>query len=106
LPISVLFRAPTVAQLAKIITDEQLSHAHETVVSIQQGGTKPNLFLIHAMGGGVLGYAALARYLGSDQPVYGLQPNNEEPSTDIVEMASAYIVAMRAVQPTGPYHLV
>ena len=48
----------------------------------------------------------LARYLGPDQPVYGLQPNNEEPSTDIVEMASAYIVAMRAVQSTGPYYLV
>lgn len=106
LPLSVLFRAPTVEQLAAMISHKQPSHASGALVTIQQGGAKPPLFLVHPLGAGVLRFATLARYLGSDQPVYGLQPDVEEPSTDIVKMAADYIDAMRTAQPNGPYHLV
>jgi aspartate racemase len=106
LPLAVLFSAPTVEQLAEVIARKQPSHASDALVAIQQGGEKRPLFLIHPLGGGVLGFAPLARHLGPDQPVYGLQPDIEDPGTDIVEMATHYIGAMRTVQPTGPYNLV
>lgn len=105
LPIALLFRAPTVEQLAALITREQPDHGPDALVTIQRGGAKAPLFLVHALGGGVMGFAPLARYLGPEQPVYGLQPDVEEPSTDIVKMAADYIDAMRTVQPAGPYYL-
>ncbi len=88
LPLAVLFSAPTVEQLAEVIARKQPSHASDALVTIQQGGEKRPLFLIHPLGGGVLGFAPLARHLGPDQPVYGLQPDIEDPGTDIVEMAT------------------
>jgi amino acid adenylation domain-containing protein len=106
LPLSLLFSAPTVERLAPFLDGERPLVAEDTVVTLQPGGATPPLFLVHALGGGVLGFAPLARTLGPDQPVYGLQPHVVEPSTDIVAMATHYIRAMRAVQPTGPYALV
>jgi thioesterase domain-containing protein len=67
------------------------------------------LFLVHGFAGGVTGYARLAKLLGSDQPLYGLQARGidgkREPHTRIEDMAWDYIQEMRAVQPGGPYFL-
>jgi thioesterase domain-containing protein len=56
-----------------------------------------------------MGYAALAKALGPDQPFYGLQAlgveNQEEPHDRIDEMASYYISQIKRIQPTGPYNL-
>ncbi len=51
----------------------------------------------------------LPRYLGQDQPVYGLRPSallgnrNEKPSAQSI--AAHYVKAIRAVRPHGPYVL-
>ena len=62
-----------------------------------------------AHGGHVMFYYDLARHLGPDQPLYGLQAQgldgSQEPQRSFEEMASHYIEEMRAVQPEGPYHL-
>jgi thioesterase domain-containing protein len=51
----------------------------------------------------------LARHLGRDQPVYGLQAqglDGKHPCHERVEdMAEHYIQEVRSVQPVGPYHL-
>jgi len=79
------------------------------LVEIQPGYAKPPLFLMHAVGGSVYGYHEWARYLGSDQPVYGLQAvglNGEaEPLDRVEQMAANYIAALRVIQPEGPYFL-
>src|SRR6185369_6617328 len=68
-------------------------------------------YLVHPVGGNVLCYAELARGLGEDQPVYGLQslglsPSGETaPQETVEEMASSYVAAIRAAQPQGPYRL-
>jgi thioesterase domain-containing protein len=57
------------------------------------------------VGGTVFCYTELARALGSDQPVYGLQASEEGSPATLEEMAAGYLDALRAVQPHGPYRL-
>src|SRR2546421_8185763 len=108
LPLATLFQAPTVRQLARALRDEGWQPAWSSLVMIQPGDAKRRpFFCIHAVGGNVLEYRDLARLLGADQPVYGLQAKGldgkSQPHTSIKEMAAHYIREMREVQPEGPY---
>ncbi|HSS48117.1 MAG TPA: amino acid adenylation domain-containing protein [Thermoanaerobaculia bacterium] len=109
LPLSILFENSTVEQLAERLRQESPGHAWSPLVPIQTGGDRPPLFLVHPAGGGVLGYLDLARHLGPDQPVYGLQAPgqlaHQRPLESIAELAALYIEAIRTVQPRGPYRL-
>jgi amino acid adenylation domain-containing protein len=109
LPLSLLFTAPTVAQLAAHLKEPVGLERSSTLVALHTDGHRPPFFCVHGFGGGVLGYADLARLLGPDQPFYGLQANGlngDEPvDTTIADMAARYIAAMREVQPHGPYRL-
>jgi len=109
LPLSTLFQAPTVEQLASLLNDEKWSPSWSSLVPIQPAGSKPPIFCLHLPLGHVLFYRDLANYLGSDQPVYAFQPQGLDGTkprhTRIEEMAAHYIKEMRALQPEGPYHL-
>lgn len=80
-----------------------------TLVPIRTDGSRPPLFCVHAVDGGVAAYVELARHLGNDQPVYGMQAVRIDGETDVLQsipaMAERYVEAMRTVQPSGPYHL-
>jgi thioesterase domain-containing protein/malonyl CoA-acyl carrier protein transacylase/acyl carrier protein len=108
-PLSLLYRAPTIRELAAAITAQDSPAAWKSLVPIQAGGTRPPLFLIHGAEGNVLLYRQLARSLGPDHPVYGLQAaglSGSEPlDPDFGRTAARYIREMRTVQPKGPYHL-
>ncbi len=109
LPLATLFQAPTVKQLARVLREEGWPAPWSSLVMIQGGTKRIPFFCVHAAGGNVLEYYDLARLLGSDQPVYGLQAKGldgrEEPHTNIKEMALHYLKEMREVQPEGPYLL-
>ncbi len=109
LPLATLFQAPTIKQLARVLREEGWPAPWSSLVVIQGGKRRMPLFLIHAAGGNVLEYYDLARLLGPDHPVYGLQAKGldgrEEPHTSIKAMAAAYLKEMREVQPEGPYLL-
>jgi thioesterase domain-containing protein/acyl carrier protein len=109
LPLSLIFSAPTVAQLAQQIDAGADTQRSSIVATIQPGGDKPPFFCVHGFGGGVLGYGELARQLGSEQPFYGLQARGhdgrEEPDKTVEAMATRYIEAMRSIQPQGPYRI-
>ena len=108
LPLSTLVNAPTVATLADAVRNA--GEETPSLVEIQRGdGRAAPLFLIHAEGGHVLMYRDLARLLGTDMTVFGLQSRgldgSSEPSHDIEEMAGRYVAEIRTVQPDGPYFL-
>ncbi|BBD60329.1 amino acid adenylation domain-containing protein [Nostoc sp. HK-01] len=109
LPLSTFLMAQTIEQLANVLTDQEKSVPFSSLVPIQTAGTKPPLFLVHAMGGNVLFYRDLVKYLEPDQPVYGLQAQGldgqQTPCTSIVEMASRYLQEIRQIQSHGPYFL-
>ncbi|MFC5750159.1 thioesterase domain-containing protein [Actinomadura rugatobispora] len=79
------------------------------IVPLRTDGTKPPLFLVHAAGGSVAPYVALAALLGDDQPVYALEdPGLHGGATEerrLPGLAAAYLAAVREVQPEGPLHL-
>ncbi|MBD2201082.1 amino acid adenylation domain-containing protein [Calothrix sp. FACHB-1219] len=110
LPLATLLQSPTIEQLASILRQSNTPASWSSLVTIQPGSSeKRPLFLIHALGGNVIGYQTLVRYLGKEQPVYGLQAQGldgkQTPHTRVEDMASHYIKEMRTVQPHGPYLL-
>jgi len=106
-PMALLFRAPTIEQLAEVLGQEGCEVRWDSLVAIQPGGTRPPFFAVPGVGGNVLVFARLSRMLGADQPFYGLQArglNGEEtPFTDVGEMAAHYIREIRSVRSAGPY---
>jgi thioesterase domain-containing protein len=110
-PVGLLFRAPTVRQLAAELEGPPTDGRAEpsTLVPMQPEGTRPPVFFVHAGDGGVLFYRALSRLLGRDQPSYGLEApwltGREAGQQTIEEIASFYISETLKVHPRGPFHL-
>jgi amino acid adenylation domain-containing protein/FkbM family methyltransferase len=109
LPLATLLQAPTIADLAEILRKEQWTPSWSSLVPLRASGSKPPLFLMHAHGGNVLEYRALANLLEPDQPVYALQARgldgNIPQDLTLEKMASAFIEELRSFQPEGPYFL-
>lgn len=110
LSLSTLLQAATIEDLAGIICQKTASVRHSLpIVAIQPDGTKQPFFCVHGAGGHVLLFDKLTRYLGPDQPFYAFQAKGvegeAEPYTQIEQMATYYLKAMREVQPEGPYLL-
>ena len=107
LPLATLFQAPTIRLLAEVLRKDGWAAPWSSLVLLQSGGDRRPFFCVHAAGGNVLEYHALAQLLGADQPFYGFQAlgldGNQSPHTSIKEMAGHYIREMREVQPEGPY---
>ena len=126
-PISLLFEAPTIAEIAQRIADAtgrdltdattpapsqaepqpKLRFTHLVPLHKRDGG-RP-MFIVAGMFGNVLNLRQLALHLGRDRPVYGLQAKgligSDAPHTGIVQMARDYVSEIRQVQPNGPYLL-
>lgn len=109
LPLRTILASPTVSGLASAAAGHNPVSRWQSLVPIQEGGSRTPLFCVHSGGGNALTYRDLARALGSDQPVYGLTAvglNGEtEPLDSIPDMARLYIEEIKSVQPTGPYRL-
>jgi pimeloyl-ACP methyl ester carboxylesterase len=109
IPLITLVQAPTIKKLAKVIHLPGSPDAWHSLVTIQPGGIRPPLFCVHGESGNLLMYRSLARYIGPDQAIYGLQPQGldgkQPPLTRIEDMAARYIKEIQVIQPEGPYFL-
>ncbi|HYH78665.1 MAG TPA: thioesterase domain-containing protein, partial [Longimicrobium sp.] len=109
LPVAALYEGPTVRQMADAILERRASsaapEAASAVVALRVEGSLPPLFCVHPADRRVLVYAPLARHLGADQPVFGLQDLGADLSRPIPAIAAEYVTALRTVQPQGPYYL-
>jgi amino acid adenylation domain-containing protein len=109
LPLASIFQARTVAELADVLRDEGWEAPWSPLVPLRTTGSRPPLFLVTAGDANVVGYGALARRLGPDQPFFALQPrglHGRRPLDRRVErMAARYLGEVRKVQPHGPYLL-
>ena len=107
LPLSSLFQAPTAAQMAQLLHREVGFSDWQPLVPIQAGGTRPPLFLVHGAEGNILMYRDLAKHLGADQPVFGIQSRGLDNKTEIdgefERVAASYLEAIKRQQREGPY---
>jgi amino acid adenylation domain-containing protein len=109
LPLATLFHAKTVEQLAEVLRSRGFSSPWSSLVPMEPGGSRTPFFCVHVQTGNVFFYQELAKHLGADQPVYGLQSvglqDSRPPLVRVEEMAAHYITEIRRVQPEGPYLL-
>lgn len=107
--LATLFEARTVRHLAALLGGSRESSAFSSLVAIQPSGSRPTLFVSHAVGGEVLSYSDLSRLLGPEQPFYAFRAVGHDGSqpflTTIEQQAELYVREMRMHQPEGPYYL-
>ena len=96
LPITTIFNAPTIEQLADIIRGRTF---YSPLVPVQPRGSRPPFFLIHSY----LLYGGLPAVLGEDRPFYGLRELNK--SMTMEDRIASYAKEIRSVQPKGPYYI-
>jgi len=123
-PISVLFEAPTIAQIAARISDQtgEIASADAPQAEAAKPGfvhlvplnsvapTKAApLFVVAGMFGNVLNLRHLALQFADERAVYGLQARgligDSAPHETIESAAADYIAEIRQVQARGPYLL-
>ena len=109
LPLVTFLYAPTVEEMANVLSQGKWSPPQASLVAIQSEGSKPPFFGIHGCRGEALLYRSLARHLGSEQPLYALRAQGLDgervPYTRIEDIAGHYVREIRAIQPEGPYFL-
>ncbi len=105
-PLHLLYAHPTPARLASVL---DTAPGYTPLVALRADGDRSPLFCVHPAGGYAVAFHHLAAALPSRLPVWGLQAKgmetNEVPHASIAEMTEAYLAAIRAVQPVGPYRL-
>ena len=111
IPLSALFQAQTVAEMAHVIqTPVPTAGKAPCLVTIQAGkpGSSP-LFLVHSLTGELIYWQALVEHLGPDLPIYGLRlPVKDgalQPFSDLRLLAAHHAEQMIACNPDGPYRL-
>ncbi len=113
LSLSVLFRKPTVEELADTLRQDGRDLPWSPLVALtpEPAGEMPWLF-IHGGDGHALTFADLARTLsaaGEDRPVVALEArglaDGQTPLESIEDLAEVYLSAIRKAWPRGPYRL-
>jgi thioesterase domain-containing protein len=85
---------------------EALKSSPSTIVPIKPDGRRPPIFAVSGHGGDVFQLVTLARHLGKDQPMFGVQPpglDGSEPLKSVEALARFEIEQIRRHQPRGPY---
>lgn len=108
LPVSTLARHGSVRGIAEHIR-QMAQPIRGALVPLQVHGHRVPVFCPHAGGETALFYRHLAARLGTQQPLYALQPPGLEgeggPPANFAALAARYIEDMRTIQPEGPYYL-
>jgi thioesterase domain-containing protein len=104
---ALLVQAPTVRGFAARLS--RRPEGDDVLVPIQPTGSRTPLFVVAGGGGLGVAFLWLARLLGADQPVWGLQAHGLErrglPDRSVQAIARRNLAALRTVQPEGPYLL-
>lgn len=112
IPVSAIFRAPTIEAFAPLLREEaSVPQPDPLLMKLQEGDDRIPFFAISAPGVDTFGWSLLARHLGRDHSVYKVQSSGPavlyRPFTkqELQTLAQEYIAALRSVQPHGPYCL-
>jgi acyl carrier protein len=107
LPLSLLIKGATIANLAHYIVQANNESA-EPLVAINPKGSRQPIFFLHGdWAGGGFYCGRLSQQLGEDQPFYVLPPyrSGKQSVFTLEDMAAYHIAAMQERSPHGPYLL-
>jgi thioesterase domain-containing protein len=108
LPPVTIYHAPTIAALAQLIEHPTASRV-PPIVQLK-AGSDPPVFIAHGLGGSVIDFYQVVKYIDTPRAIYGLQAKGidgvDEPFDRIEDMARFSLDAVRELQPHGPYSLV
>ena len=108
LELPLLLANPTIRELAIAMHQTHDKEYYDPVVSMNPGGTKCPLWVIHPGVGEVLVFLPLSRYF-PDRPFYALRARGFGPGetyfTSIEDAVRTYHNAVKQRQPQGPYAL-
>lgn len=109
----VLFEAPTIRRFAERVRQRRPLLV-STMIPVQPRGRALPLFFVPGGAGELFVFEALARELGTDQPLHvmdlyafgnGRDSDSEPVTTTVPDIAARMIADLRVVQPRGPYRL-
>ncbi|MFL6161541.1 MAG: condensation domain-containing protein [Jatrophihabitantaceae bacterium] len=110
-----LYLAPTLNAMTALVDERAVDRSPapaggRPVLLPLRGGSRPPLFLVHAIGGSAVSYLPLVELLDPAQSVHafeapGLHGRPGRPDSTIQSIAAEYLRELRAVQPDGPYRL-
>lgn len=108
LPITTIYDAATISELAALL-DGSAAPEFSPLVLLKEGDNNAPLFIAHGVGGTVIEFAALGKFIDIPSAVYAIQAQgldgSRPPLETVEEMAELYCSAIRQKQPTGPYWL-
>jgi amino acid adenylation domain-containing protein len=109
LPLKVLFEAPTLGDLARLLAATNPTSNDQLLTTIAAGGDRWPLYLLPSASGDILFWRRLIGQLDPAQPLLGLSPRRDHAARVYYESLSAWVepmvAAIEAHQPTGPIHL-
>lgn len=96
------------AEILKFLdTADSLTRQQRAIIPLQPQGTRVPTFAVAGHNGDVFCYRTLVKYLGEDQPFFGLQPpgldGQTEPLRRVEDLAAYYAEQIKAFHPNGPY---
>jgi len=110
LPLSAIFTAPTIEQMALALGGNLAGGPEPLLVPIRAGDNASPWYCIHPLGGHVLCYHALAAALGDEAAVIGVRAvgmeEGEALPAEFAELASIYVDELVARQPLGVFRLI
>jgi thioesterase domain-containing protein len=86
---------------------ESLVRQQRAIIPLQPRGSRTPVFGVAGHNGDVFCYRTLVKYLGEEQPFFGLQPpgldGQSQPLSRIEDLAAYFAAQIKAFQPEGPY---
>lgn len=99
----------SLATAVRISGEQKGDGRSSCVFPLSTTGAGTPLVLVHALDGGILSYRLLARSLGGQRPVFGIQapvwPSGTPADTTLQAMARHYVDELRGLVPAGPIWL-
>jgi thioesterase domain-containing protein/acyl carrier protein len=106
LPVSLLFRAPSIEEFSSFILNKPTLE-RASVITVQPKGNNTPLFLVGDERED-LRYLKLVKYLGEDRPIYEFKIPGEKqyiPKKNFKKIAAFFVEKLVVIQPDGPYFL-
>jgi aspartate racemase len=109
LPLSTLFHAPRLGELAEVLSRAVSPEATGGLALLRRGsGAYPPLFLVHLHYGDVLEYRELVNRLPQDLTIYGCEAPSDGEDEQVLlrtieQVAATHVRRIREAVPNGPY---